>query len=355
MSNDKLSRRKFVAASAAAIGVAGLASTIGPITAAEASQPAGTMPWTIGATETALMDPVAQARRAWEMYDGGNTGQSGCAESTYWPMFAPLAESGNYPTTWGVLPRGIMNYGGEGINSYGTICGVVNGTVMAMKTMGAPTSAMNAVFEWYTRAAIPSNRMYLDYRANSTTTWIPGATTSAGKAGWKRTGGSFDEPLPNSPTSIALSPLCHASVSKWQDANEAWCMARQAVPFCRAAKSDRCTKAVADAVFVGVTVMKAWVAAGKPADPSPLMASPAWLSALSLPGLAGAVAAAPAYQSPNTSCANPDATHGPSCHVHATGGSVTKSVGQLPENSYMNCSVPGCHTTENANILGHGK
>jgi hypothetical protein len=138
------------------------------------------------------------------------------------------------------MPKGAFNFGGGGVNSWGSICGGPNGGSAVLAQLGAPTSLKDEFLRWYETTSIPSNACYEDYAANSGT-WVP-------PGGW--VGAVI--PLNNSPKSTALSILCHASSTKWRIAAKGTAFQGQ--------DSDRCGKLVYDCVFKLATMINEWKA-----------------------------------------------------------------------------------------------
>jgi hypothetical protein len=149
----------------------------------------------------------------------------------------------NFPgSTWDSIPKGSFNFGGGGVNSWGSICGGANAGGALLAQLGAPTQIKDEFFRWYETTAIPSNAAYLD------------STTGGGS--WA----AFVAPLNNAPKSKAESLLCHASLTRWTEAaggNTGYWFAEGGNA------SDRCAKLVYDCVFELATLINNWKA-GQP-------------------------------------------------------------------------------------------
>ena len=131
MSDNLMSRRKFLVSAgtvAAAAGIAGVGlAKIGRPAAAAAAHARGRI------RPTAAKQPIPEtlARRAYELYYL----QGGCAEATWWPIIEALAAAN--PTTWGTLPKKIFAYGGGGVGGLGH-------AVRHLQRLRAPSSAWSS-------------------------------------------------------------------------------------------------------------------------------------------------------------------------------------------------------------------
>lgn len=156
-----------------------------------------------------------------------------------------------FPATWGLIPKGLMNFGSGGVNSYGSVCGVPLGAQALLRQMGAgPGSAVtNNLFVWYEKTYLPTNACYIDYRSG---TWAPTTTKFVGKA-WGGTGCPI--PTNNVPKSKSQSVLCHVSLTKWRAAADSY-MAATGVD----GTSDRCGKLCYDMGFYVANLLNQWKA-----------------------------------------------------------------------------------------------
>ena len=222
MSDNSMSRRKFLLGTGAVLGIAAIPTVVGPALTANAA-PTG-LPW---AYKAGGLDAVACARRAYEVYY-----QKGCAEATWYPIVEALAVDD--ASTWGTIPFGMFAYGGGGIGGWGTICGTVNGSVAVAKMLGAPTGIVDTIMNYYSTTPLPTNATEKDAAAGA---WIPAKT-----------------PMVNAPTSISNSPLCHSSISQW-------CLMSGFADGSTEQK-DRCAKACYDMTFLTVTLLNEWKAGG---------------------------------------------------------------------------------------------
>ncbi|HHT68949.1 MAG TPA: C_GCAxxG_C_C family protein [Firmicutes bacterium] len=99
---------------------------------------------------------------------------NGCAEGAFRALIEALGEPFSY------VPSQIMNFGKAGGVGWGTLCGAINGAAAAVSLVygrgQATTLVINELMGWYSETALPLN------------------TTES---------------------SVANSPLCHASISNW--------------------------------------------------------------------------------------------------------------------------------------------
>lgn len=162
-------------------------------------------------------------------------------------------------STWDQVPKGSFNFGGGGVNAWGSICGGPNGGSALLAQLGAPTAVKDEFNAWYERNAFPSNDAYMDYASG---TWTPGGSATGG---WGTASNQLAIPSNGAPKSAAKSLLCHASYTKWVKAaggeRGAWIAnypAANGGP--TAATGDRCAKLVYDCVFKLATLINDWKA-----------------------------------------------------------------------------------------------
>jgi hypothetical protein len=147
------------------------------------------------------------------------------------PNIYPPGPTGPDGTDWDVVPTGSTSwykYGSGGVNSWGTLCGVPNGCIAILNLMGLNTAALvDQVMFHYCQTEFPCKGLR-DLQEDPTYGWdtdfapIPLAD---------------DEVLAYT---VANSPLCHASVSKWAYAANVDMAAT--TPYETAHKTDRCAK-----------------------------------------------------------------------------------------------------------------
>lgn len=213
MAINELSRRQFLGGAAALVGATVLPA-ITNVTPAMAT-PVLAIPIATPGTWIPL-DPVQAGRTAYEIYKGKRAPQSACCEASYWSIVEQLAA--NYPTTWGLIPKGLFNYGGGGVNAYGTLCGCPNAGSAILAQIGAPTNVKMNLMRWYEETALPSNAARNDYASGN---WTPGGTSGGVWGG--ATGLAI--PADNLPKSKAESVLCHVSLMKWRTAADDFTLA----------------------------------------------------------------------------------------------------------------------------------
>jgi hypothetical protein len=242
MSEKVMSRRKFLAGGGALLAAATVPVLVHPSRAAADTAPVP-LPWPYDPT----LDPKAVAEVAYETYFA-----SGCAEATWWPVVAALAASpniANAATTWGTIPKNMFKYGGGGVDSWGTICGTLNGSCAVIAMTGADSSLEDAIMEYYGDTPLPTNAVDIDYRGG----WTPAAPAPV--------------PMANVVTSTAHSQLCHASLSQWAMAagHEGQDTTVDAIG--KPGQKDRCGKLCYDLTFKTVTLLNAYFLNGSKTVP----------------------------------------------------------------------------------------
>ena len=223
MSDKKLSRRNFLVGAGALAGLAAVPAVLKPAVAEAAASK--DFPWSY-----TVLDANLVARRAYETYYA-----SGCMEATWWPVVEALTASSipDAATTWGTLTKNTMKYGGGGVGGWGTLCGTLNGSCAIMGMLGAPSQMIDEAMQYYANTALPTT-----------------ATEANMKLGWVPAGTNVPVPLLRVHTSIALSQLCHASLSQWAFKTKTADGTRE--------QKDRCAKAAYDMTFKTVTMLNAW-------------------------------------------------------------------------------------------------
>ena len=246
MSDNKMSRRKFLVGAGTVAGAAGLAGLGLSKYASDAEAVGAALPFPYPSTDQP--NPEAVARRAYEIYHSGR----GCAEAV-WGSFVDTLTAGNLGT-WGALPLNIFRFGGGGIAGWGTICGTLNGSaailgmVIDVSKNGAHRVTLtDAVFQYYAKTALPTNNAYL---------------SSQGQLGSLGAWSPAKMPQNNVPTSIADSPLCHASLVQWTMAT--------GIKDASAGQKDRCAKACFDVSYKLTELLNTYFAAITPTStPAP--------------------------------------------------------------------------------------
>lgn len=234
MSDNVMSRRKFLVSAGTVAAAAGLAG-VGLAKSAEPAAAAGTLPpWPYPTVAADQPVPETLARRAYEVYYS-----SGCAEATWWPIVEFLGQKSDaaYTSTWATLPRNVFKFGGGGVGGWGTLCGTCNGSCAIIAMCGGASKITDEVMQYYAETPIPTNGIDKAVAVGWTPTPIAPAVTIA-------------QPLPNVPTSKAHSQLCHASLSQWT------MMTGKADG--SPEQKDRCAKACYDMVLKTTTLLNAY-------------------------------------------------------------------------------------------------
>lgn len=197
MSEKSLSRREFLVGAGLATGAmaAAGAGIVMPGTA-EAAYTA--FPWSY-----ATLDLATVKRRGYDAYFVG-----GCMYATGYALIQTLIETAGTP--WDTIPQDLFKYGGGGIASWGTTCGAIHAAAWVIQAVAGTntTPVINDLFQWYCNFAFPSK----DHDAYAAFT--------------------------RQKTSIANSPLCHASSSNW-------CYTSK-MKINSAERKDRCAKLAGD-------------------------------------------------------------------------------------------------------------
>ena len=250
MSDNVMSRRKFLAGAGLVLGAASVSGVALLKDPEPAAAEGAALPWPYPTTAEQQPVPEALARRAFEMhrYQG-----FACSESVWWPFVEALSPAN--PGTWGTVPRKMFQYGGQGIKGWGTICGTLNAAAavigMAVGNGAHQGTLTDAMFMYYSQTALPTNDAWKSYnkKLGLTTDW---------------TGPTGDNiPKENVPTSIADSPLCHSSLIQWTMITGA----ENGGPL----QKDRCAKACFDVTYKLTELLNAyWVMATPSPAPAPL-------------------------------------------------------------------------------------
>jgi hypothetical protein len=137
---------------------------------------------------------------------------------------------------WALIPSGGTSwykYGGGGLNSWGSLCGVPNGCIAVLNLMNLHSSYADQIMYYACQTQFPITGLHDLWVADS-------------GSGWSK------EPVPDNEVlayTTADSPLCHVSVSKWAFA--AGVSMTEATSYATAHKTDRCAKVAAGvAAFV---------------------------------------------------------------------------------------------------------
>lgn len=245
MSDNLMSRRKFLAGTGLVLG----AATVSGVALLKDPDPAAAVgtaiPWPYPRAEVDQPNPEAIARRAFEVYMGGQ----GCCEASWWP-YVEAFTTGN-EATWGSLPKNIFRFGAGGVAGWGTVCGTLNAAAAVIGMVVADgahrTTLTNGIFQYYAETALPTNAAWKSYQG---VLGLGGGWTPA------------TLPLENVPSSTANSPLCHSSLVQWTMTTGA----ANGGPL----QKDRCGKACFDVTHKLTEMLNAYFQAITPsATPSP--------------------------------------------------------------------------------------
>ncbi|HET6477260.1 MAG TPA: hypothetical protein VFH93_14450 [Thermoleophilia bacterium] len=249
MSDNLMSRRKFLAGAGLVLGAASV-SSVALLKDPDPANAAGqAVPWPYPRAAVDQPNPEALARRAFEVYMAGGRG---CAEATWWPFVEYL--SADNPDTWGTIPANMFRYGAGGVAGWGTVCGTLNaaGAVinMAVADGGHRGTLTNGIFQYYAETPLPTNGAWKSYQgALELDPWTPDTPNDV-------------VPLENVPSSTANSPLCHSSLVQWTMTTGA----ANGGPL----QKDRCGKACFDVTHKLTELLNAYFEAITPsATPAP--------------------------------------------------------------------------------------
>ncbi|WP_227763597.1 C-GCAxxG-C-C family (seleno)protein [Zhaonella formicivorans] len=180
---------------------------VGEVVTAPAEQPS--FPWPY-----VKLDPEAAYKDGYDFYFS----KGGCMPSAALAIIKQLREKVGYPYT--LLPDEMFKYGSGGAGGWGTLCGALNGALLVMNLVDPKyADILEELMGWYTTFPFPSSKheAYAKFKGQITT--------------------------------VANSPLCHASVSKW-------CVAAGA-KVNSPEKYDRCAKLSGDVAAKAIELLNA--------------------------------------------------------------------------------------------------
>ncbi|CAG0940323.1 Split-Soret cytochrome c [Anaerolineae bacterium] len=156
------------------------------------------------------LDPQVVAQKAYDSYY-----QAGCMYGAFHAIISALKET--YGPPYNLIPTMMARYGKGGGVEWGSLCGALNGSALAMNLVLSDfTPPINELFGWYTKTALPI----------------------------------FKPATPKveiSTTSVSDSVLCHPSVTLWCDAAKVKSETPQ--------RSERCGRLTADVAARAVQIL----------------------------------------------------------------------------------------------------
>ncbi|MBY5993567.1 C-GCAxxG-C-C family (seleno)protein [Ferrimonas balearica] len=176
------------------------------------------------------LDPMAVAKRAYDGY-----GRGGCMYGVFDAIVQELAEMGHEDAcNFAAIPTNIAAYGGGGIAGWGTLCGCVNASAMAVNMLAGVdrTAVIRSVFRYYEHTPMP--------RGDEAFLSAIGAPTRNDDAGEPLTADKLGQ-------SVANSILCHTSVSLWSKQSR-YGSSHQA-------KLERCAQVTAEIAYTTVSFL----------------------------------------------------------------------------------------------------
>lgn len=213
--HDLLSRRTFLSAGGSLAVGFGLGQLPRSAFAAGSLPP---LPWGPAHYPSAGLDAAAVREAGYCIYyKEGGCGHAS-AQALIDTVAGALAAEGRTDNPWALLPRGIYKYAGAGVLGWGTLCGILNGTLGVMDILGVHGQLGSALIEYYCTTMLPTGALV-------------GFTPPAG----------VPAPLSSLAASVANSPLCHDSMTIWAKT--------AGVPVSHPSAKDRDAKLVGDIVF----------------------------------------------------------------------------------------------------------
>jgi len=161
------------------------------------------------------IDPERAAHIAYQEWYKGF-----CSQATVSGILIPLQESIGEPYT--SLPLEAFHFGHGGVVGWGTTCGVLLGSGIAISFIAGKEEGeqiLNELMYWYSDTALPT----------------------------------YTPPDPKSTiqnTTQSDSPLCHVSVGKW--------MKKEGVGLSSDARKERCARVAASTAHQAVTLLNSW-------------------------------------------------------------------------------------------------
>lgn len=160
------------------------------------------------------LDPERAYRTGYEYYFT----KGSCAPGAALSLIHQLQEKVGYP--WTILPDEMFKFGSGGVGGWGTLCGALTGALFVIGLVDPKYSdVLEELMGWYTKFPFPSNKheSYAKFK--------------------------------NQITTVADSPLCHISVTKWAQAAGAKINGEE--------KKDRCAKLTGDVAAKAIELLNA--------------------------------------------------------------------------------------------------
>lgn len=208
----KMTRRAALStlAGGALVGGVCLAGIPGGLAKAEAAQ--APYPWTYH-----KIDPKSVGDTAyWGYWEDGR----GCCYGAFKAIIGTLAEK--YGAPYNTFPLQVMSVGKSGIGGWGTICGALLGSALAMSFFYDKKDhipLVNELFRWYETTAIPNFAPAKPKVPGQTEALVPG------------------------------SVLCHVSASAWSHATS--------VPIHAKLRSERCARVTGEVAIKAIEILNA--------------------------------------------------------------------------------------------------
>ncbi len=194
MMKGPITRKEFLASTTRTVAAVSAGVVAGHVISASGGQSrqagitnAALAPWPWPYSRLDREDVRKRAHKAY--YDGG------CAYGAFHALISALVDAVGEPYTR--IPTQMMYFGGGGAAGWGTLCGALNGSAVAISVAVDRANANVIIGElmgWYTQVQFPSN-ISNDYAAQHVFLI-----------------NKNDKPLMQT---VAGSTLCHASVSNW--------------------------------------------------------------------------------------------------------------------------------------------
>ena len=249
---DGLTRRSFLSNTAVgAIGLAAAGFTAGSLINPREANAANLA---IGTTDFPHAALDVEKVRAYGYYCYHKLGGCGLGSSRalIQGFLDAHALAGTDPKGWAQIPLNLYQWGaGGGMGKWGTLCGSLAGSLGVLNLMDLHGALGTAVMEWYVKQNFP-----LAYTTYDT------SLDYAGK-------GTLFAPIADADVkghSVADSPLCHISVSKWVAAAHVKLGDKNLpnVPT-QGLKEDRCSKVTADTAAYTAYLLNEKLAGRNPA------------------------------------------------------------------------------------------